>query len=479
MTLHNPPKDYEDMYLKIFQLVFKNDKFLITKPLQTLLIQKIACPLQQDLIRDRINITDKNNLLSLSNLLEKNNLLNKKKLNISSKKFLKHYFIGVAILFFSTLYFLVMPKVKLITKYNLIYGLSSEYIYRQSSKIECDKFFHKVNPKLYNSKFLTLIQLNSFNLKRKNKKNYKVVFYIPLYLLRAHGIAKFKLIKNLFERFQLWRSIYKKFSCAVILGAEIMLDSNPLIDLKKINSLSTTVSQWGIQPYFFHKLNRIPKNFFWYSNNSYPLLNKSSITEGDMSYLKLIKANHHIVWTDSFGMFIKKFVNIKYTILDFILFYLPKKQNYEKMYDIVIFDVTPQIKYDNFYYSLNNCTNFILDIFKAVEIISSSRDSLAIALKPKRKYIKSHVSEYVEFIKSWSHQGKFKLLDPDIDIFELISSARLVVVIPFSTPALIAKRLGVKSCYYNPDKRYRFKKFVDGVRVIKTVEEIVDFYNSK
>jgi polysaccharide biosynthesis PFTS motif protein len=114
-----------------------------------------------------------------------------------------------------------------------------------------------------------------------------------------------------------------------------------------------------------------------------------------------------------------------------------------------------------------------------VEIISSSRDSLAIALKPKRKYIKSHVSEYVEFIKSWSHQGKFKLLDPDIDIFELISSARLVVVIPFSTPALIAKRLGVKSCYYNPDKRYRFKKFVDGVRVIKTVEEIVDFYNSK
>jgi hypothetical protein len=481
MSVNKPPKNYEDMYLKISKLVLKGDHSLISQPLQSLLIQKIATPLQKDLQFNAAHITGKRSLPSILDLLRKNEIkICDGKLKVSSKKFLKYFIMSTVILLFSTLYFLIMPKVKSISRFNLVYGLSSEMIYRQSREIHCDKFFNKVNPKLYNSESVALIQLFNFNFRNKSKENYKVVLYIPLFILRAQGISKLQLIKNLSKRFQLWRSIYKKLPCAVMLGPELMLDSSSLIDLREIKSMSTTVSQWGVQPYFFHKLDNIPKNFFWYSNNSVPLvITEFGTSDLELSYLRLVKANHHFVWTNRFGKLINEFVDVNYTVLESILFYLPSEQNFKKLYDILIFDITPTKFYElTSYYSSSNCTKFISDILEAVNILSSRENPISLALKPKRKYSKSHLNEYIDIIETLSYQERVKLIDPDSDIFELIKSAKFVVAIPFSTPALIAKRLGVKTCYYNPDSRYRFKKTVDGVRVISTIEEFVDFYNT-
>lgn len=483
MSLSKPPKNYEDMYLKIFKLVFKGNNSLISPPLQSLLIQKITAPLQKNLQSSATDINGKRSLPSMLDLLKKNEIrVSNGNLKVSSKKFFKYYILSTAILFFSTLYFLIMPKLKSTTQFNLIYGLSSEMIFRQSREIQCDKFFSKVNSKLYSSKSVALIQLFNFNFRiKRSKENYKVVLYIPLYLLRTQGISKLQLIKNLSKRFQLWRSMYKKSPCAILFGPEIMLDSNPLIDLKGINSISTTVSQWGVQPYFFHKLNKIPKNFYWYSNNSTPLVNSEFGTSNvELSYLRLIKANHHFVWTDSFGKLINEFVDVNYTVVESILFYIPGEQNFKKLYDILIFDLTPHKFYESTsYYSNSNCVKFISDILKAVDILDSLENPITLALKPKRKYTKFHSREYIKIIKSLPYKQGVKLIDPGHDIFELIKSANLVVVIPFSTPALLAKRLGVKTCYYNPDPRYKFRKMVDGVSVLSTVEELVDYYNTK
>jgi len=482
MLVNKPPKNYEDMYLKISKLVLKGNNSLISQPLRSLLVQKIATPLQPDLQFCATDIHGKSSLPTIVDLLRKNEfIVFDGKLKVSSKRFLKYFIKSTAILLFSALYFLTMPKVKSISRFNLVYGLTPEMIYRQSREIQCDNFFNEIDPKLFNSKSVTLIQLFKLNLRmKKSKGNYKIVLYIPLYLLRAQGISRLQLLKSLSKSFRLWRSIYKKIPCAVILGPDLMLDSSSLIDLKEINSVSTTVSQWGVQPYFFHKLDKIPKNFFWYSNNSVPLVTTGFGTSNvELSYLRLIKANHHFVWTNSFGKLIKEFVDVNYTALKFNLFYLPREQNIRKLYDILIFDVTPVKSYElTNYYSNINCTKFISDIVEAVDKLNSLENPITLALKPKRKYSKYHSKGYKKYIKSLCYQGRVKLIDPDSDIFELIKSAKLVVVIPFSTPTLIAKRLGVKTCYYNPDSRYKFRKMVDGVRILSTVEEFVDFYNT-
>jgi polysaccharide biosynthesis PFTS motif protein len=479
MSINRPPKNYEDLYSKISKFVLKGHGALIPSPLQSLLIQKISTPLQKDLRVGVLETKSKSNLPSIENLLRKNGFtIHRDILKVSGRNFIKLFITNLMILGFSFLYLIFMPKVNSTYRFNLVYGLSREMIYRQSREIQCDSFFNTIDHTFRNPKSIVLIQLPRLEIRMKSSKdNFRVVKYIPLFLLRSQNIGKLQLIKSLLKRFQFWISLCRQLPCAVLLGPEIMLDSNPLIKVKMIKSVSTTVSQWGIQPYFFHKLDRIPRNFFWYSNNSTPLTNSESGTsDTELSYLRLIKASRHFVWTNSFGKLINEIADIDYIVLDFILFYLPHKNSIKQLYDVTVFDVTPMINsLSGSYYSDKNCMKFINDILK----VCSSELNLAkvrtVALKPKRKYMKLHSKPYVNFVRNLSHKNHLTLIDPNFDIFELVKSSKSVVVIPFSTPALIAKRLGVKTCYYNPDSRYRLKKIIDGVRVLSTLEELEQF----
>lgn len=480
MSINRPPKNYEDLYSKITKLVFREHGALIPLPLQSLLVQKISTPLQQDLMLGESGTIGSSTLPSIENLLRKNGFtIHGDILKVSHRNFIKLFITNLVLLGFSFMYLIFMPKVNSTSRFNLVYGLTKEMIYRQSREIQCDEFFNKVDHTFRNPKSLVLIQLPRLDLRKKSRKdNFLIVKYIPLFLLRSQNITKLQLIKHLLKRFQFWISICRQLPSAVLLGPEIILDSNPLIKVKMIKSVSTTASQWGVQPYFFHKLDQIPRNFFWYSNNSIPLSNsKSETLDSELNYLRLIKASRHFVWTNSFGKLIKEIADIDYTVLDFILFYLPKKNSVKQLYDMTVFDVTPLINFSSEnYYSDENCFKFINDILKVCSSDSNLGKVRTVALKPKRKYTKLHSKPYINFVRNLSRKNELTLIDAYFDIFELVKSSKSVVVIPFSTPALIAKRLGVKTCYYNPDSRYRFKKIVDGVRVLSTLDELKQFY---
>jgi polysaccharide biosynthesis PFTS motif protein len=480
MSIFKPPKNYEDLYSKISSLVLGEHGTLISPSLQSLLIQKISTPLQKDLISGVPEIHGEKTKPSVEHLLRNNGFtIYQGVLRVSRVNFIKFFITNLLMFGFSLLYLIVMPKVNLTPKINLIYGLTREMIYRQSREIQCDEFFNQIDTTFHNSKSLVLIQLARLELKKKSKKdNFKVVKYIPLFLLRSQNIPRLQLIKCLLQRFQFWISICRQLPCAVLLGPEIILDSSPLIEANRIKSVSTTVSQWGVQPYFFHKLERIPRNFFWYSNNSNLFTHIDSGTyESELSYLRLIKASRHFVWTESFGKLIKEIANKDYSVIDFILFYLPKVNLEKKLYDITIFDVTPMTNLPpGNYYSEKNCMKFINDILDLCNSDLNLGKIKNIALKPKRAYTKLHSRQYVNFVKNLSRNKSLTLVDSNFDIFELVKSSKFVVVIPFSTPALIAKRLGVKSCYYNPDPNYKFKKILDGVRVFGDIKELKHFY---
>ena len=480
MSFNKPPKNHEDLYSKISNFVLKGHGALIPSPLQSLLIQKISALLYKDLRVGVLEAKSNSNLPSIDDLLRKNGFtIHRDILKVSGRNFIKLFTTNLMILGFSFLYLIFMPKLNSTSRFNLVYGLSKEMVYGQSREIQCDLFFNTIDHTFRNPKSIVLIQLPRLNIRMKSSKdNFRVVRYIPLFLLRSQNIGKLQLIKTLLKRFQFWKSLCRQLPCAVLLGPEIILDSNPLINVKMIKSVSTTVSQWRIQPYFFHKLDRIPRNFFWYSNNSIPLTNGESVTSDlEFSYLRLIKASRHFVWTNSFGKLINEIANIDYIVFDFILFYLPNKNSVKKLYDVTIFDITPvQNSSSRHYYSDKNCMKFINDILKVCSSDLNLAKIKTIALKPKRKYLKLHSKQYINFVRNLSRKNSLTLIDPNFDIFELIKSSKSVVVIPFSTPALIAKRLGVKTCYYNPDSRYRFKKIVDGVSVLNTLEELKQFY---
>ena len=64
---------------------------------------------------------------------------------------------------------------------------------------------------------------------------------------------------------------------------------------------------------------------------------------------------------------------------------------------------------------------------------------------------------------------------PDSNLFELISESRVILVMPLSSPALIAKRLGIPCCYFNPDKNYTFGNDYEGIEVINSKPKLLDF----
>jgi polysaccharide biosynthesis PFTS motif protein len=241
--------------------------------------------------------------------------------------------------------------------------------------------------------------------------------------------------------------------------------------LPKIESLSTTVSQNLIQPPMFHYFQETPKYMYWYSNNSIPIYNsKSNKIEGDLSYLKYAKIDKHYVWTKDFGNLIRKISGKKFQVCNPILFY-PSKD-----IGILIFDVIPFKRYNDVsYYSERNCMKFIDDIVKVHKAIGSNYDIGPLILKPKREFIRAHSKTYAKQIKALNKLGVIKLENCNVNLLDLISRTKIVICMPLSSPALIAHRLGVPTCYYNPNSDFFFSRFNYGIKVIDSAEGLEFF----
>ena len=125
-------------------------------------------------------------------------------------------------------------------------------------------------------------------------------------------------------------------------------------------------------------------------------------------------------------------------------------------------------------------TAIFLDFFRNIkhdvyEIIDTKYNIGPITLKPKRVYLKHHSPIYVNRIKALNKSGYINSENVNVNLLDLISQAKIVVSLPFTTASLIAHRLGVPSCFYNPDLNYDFGKFVDGIEVIDSKENLLLF----
>lgn len=473
------PRNYEEFYNAIKHLIRENADGSVDKHLQELLVQKICTPRQFDLWRESKIKNRSFTRLTLADLLNKGGFrLTDRSLKMKFPLFVKYFIKNLLMLLYSMCYLVLMPRVNLKPNLHLIYGLSKEMIYKNSKLITCNNFFDTFEPKFKVKNSQILIQLNNIsNMNQKVKENYRIVTYIPLYLLRDATENRLKLTAILVKRFCFLINRIRQQSFIILIGQEIILDSWPIIKPERITSLITTTSQWGVQPYFFHKLDYVPRKMYWYSNNSSPFSNRTSKKlDQDFSYLKKIKVDLHIVWTKEYGNFLKSMSGVKFKVIDFILFYLPTKRNVEKQFNILVFDVPPKKGYDmHSYYSEKTCLRFIESIVEVSK--NNTRDSrlVNVALKPKRNYSREITKSYRKYIRTLIFQGDIKLISPNIDLFQVIKQSNIVIAPPFSTPALIANRLGIKSCYFNPNPTVKFTRYASGVKVIQGSSELLDF----
>lgn len=224
--------------------------------------------------------------------------------------------------------------------------------------------------------------------------------------------------------------------------------------------------------YFFHNTSLEYKPFWTYdhdkySNNIFIYFYSSNMEDIQFSKdhislphtsLDLLHWKKYIVWDEFQKNYIEQFnkVESKYYIFGFINwldskpFTIPKKTKYS----ICVFDVFPmRISHHlkegfciPYYYSKKKYHDFYRDI----EIATSNIKEITLLKKPKRSVNNKFIS--INFIENINNKycKDYVSLDYDISINEIVKSCDLIICMPFTSPALIAKELGTKVIFYDP-----------------------------
>ena len=97
------------------------------------------------------------------------------------------------------------------------------------------------------------------------------------------------------------------------------------------------------------------------------------------------------------------------------------------------------------YYIPKVCTQFLADIFE----VSTSLD-LTMALKRKRDIGKKVHPVYRNFVEKLESSANFIALDANISAIKLIEKSSMVISMPFTSTAILARELKKPSIFYDP-----------------------------
>jgi polysaccharide biosynthesis PFTS motif protein len=471
--------NYSDLLMIVNEKILAPIDMKISRQLKDHLLQRICQPFYFLLNYDEDVMTYTKKNYNLDKIIDKSNLRHKNQsLHLSyfqEVKLLSTFFMYFT---FAVIYIFFAKKLKPCHKLNLVYGMAQEQIYLNSKEIYCVDFFKEMNPLWKEADTQILIELRKPLLFfEKSKINFRVIFDIFLYMQRYKSINRFKIISKLFMGLFSVVKLSRKNSVILLIGKEILYEYISNSEFPKIESLSTTVSQVLVQPYLFHLLPDTPKLMYWYSNNSKTFFNKElNSIEGDQSFVKYAKIDKHYVWTEDFGNLIKKISGKEFNVFDYILFYNQTSNYQTKKIGILIFDITPHTIYNDIsFYSEKNSIKFIEDIVEVYNIIDDKYSIGPLTLKPKRAYSKLHSQSYISRIRVLNKSGFINSEDSNVNLLDLIPQAKIVISMPFSSTSLISHRLGVPSCFYNPDIDYNLDKIVDGIEVIDSKENLMLF----
>ena len=199
--------------------------------------------------------------------------------------------------------------------------------------------------------------------------------------------------------------------------------------------------------------------FYFYSMNIIPLIFKRGEFSVDKVYdhigYKLFTWNNYIGWSKGQLNWISKQVNSK-AIKLINGYYVPFEgentviTNPKKI--ISVFDVSPC---DPFYYALlglknnpytlNYCMKFIKDIIDATKKLDC-----VVMIKSKRfsTILDKNYHNFLSKIEK-SNSNVF-IINSAVSAQSLVRVSKCVLSMPFSSPALISKRMNIPSVYYDP-----------------------------
>ena len=399
--------------------------------------------------------------------------------------YLLKYYITVFffILFALTIYLLVWRRKQEKERFNLLFGISNV----QFTQIKGEDLVNFIREPRFLIKNKHKVLAEQRALKVANVKNSELIKTrdINLYLLsffnfreRIRGISE--LFKSSILFFRLSFLLPESVVCLKEIIFEIPV-SRIALEIGLVSTIMTTNSAYIKQDPIFHisfTRSEFRTIMFWYSDNSVPKdTNATPLLRFDDSIWNDMKIKQHFVWGNSHLEYLKGQTNQLITAVGSQLFYPKGIETYQiKQYDFLIFDVTPMKSEKSFdFYTTRRLIKFINDI----DIVLSSKPNrdLIGAIKSKRKFSQDfHSGTYIKFVKSFiSKSSKYSIIEPNVNLYELISRSKLVIGVPFTSPVFIAKELGVPCCYFLEDDMVKLPMYYNDIKVLRSKSELKFF----
>jgi len=294
--------------------------------------------------------------------------------------------------------------------------------------------------------------------------------------------------------------------CRVLLDFIILLWRNPALcllgrDLAQhalvwalsqngsISHVIQTNSNYMSQPLWMRKRpeKKFSTHMVWYSQNSAPIISTHDPIAAPLPNFRHIDVDHMWVWTEGFREFLFGLgCNAEFHVVGPIVWQIPESVPRKKNQSIkiAVFDVAPlpisvgeKIGLVWNYYCNETAMNFIQDIVAAKnELDKLVLHKINIVLKHKRIHTDVRDDNYIDFVDFLSRSGDIEKVPPDANIYGLINSCDIVIIMPYSSPAYIASELGKQSIYYDPTgaviptyERQPCLRFVSGRAQLTTV----------
>jgi polysaccharide biosynthesis PFTS motif protein len=86
-----------------------------------------------------------------------------------------------------------------------------------------------------------------------------------------------------------------------------------------------------------------------------------------------------------------------------------------------------------------------------------------------------HSEKYIDMLHNLYNSGIITKIDHREDIYDLVRNAKVVIAYPFTSPALIAKELGVDCAFYSSSNLLQSRSFYFGVRFIDNKADLKQF----
>ena len=364
-----------------------------------------------------------------------------------------------------------------------VLSLSREQLFKGKSEEDLLEFFKEERFGNLNGEIL--IETKSLRVSKSKSKSYKTSISVDLLFNRLVPAQKREVLKlseylinsylkslDLEEKAHL-RTIYALFELAVWF----------VIREEEI-TLITTQSSMTLLPVSFRIQNsRFMRKMLWYSTNSQPIVKELSLI-GRHEFGEGLSGNvdMHYVWDLDSKKFLESNGISRVSAVGSILFEKPETVILKNRgFSLIYFDVTPIENANTFYTVERMCTNLCALIDVVERLSMETEQAINLIIKPKRGVKKSHSRRYIELLATFEKEGKIQLIDPHMNLYGLIRNADSVIGIPFTSPVVVGRELGIPSAfmdvhtdeYFLPGQHNEFPVLTNQNLVITWLREFI------